>query len=81
MAHIMSLIDRGANGGVASDDVRVIFRTNLSVDIKGIDIHHVNNIGIGTVGGVVQTQHGPIIAIMNQYALLVIRQRFIHSFP
>ena len=44
--------------------------TNRTVDIKGIDNHHVNNIGIGTVGGVVQTQHGPVIAIMHQYALL-----------
>ena len=70
MAHSMSLIDRGANGGVAGDDVRIIFRTNRTVDIKGIDNHHVNNIGIGTVGGVVQTQHGPVIAIMHQYALL-----------
>jgi hypothetical protein len=70
LAHSMSLIDRGANGGVAGDDVRIIFRTNRTVDIKGIDNHHVNNIGIGTVGGVVQTQHGPVIAIMHQYALL-----------
>ena len=69
-AHSMSLIDRGANGGVAGDDVRIILRTNRTVDIKGIDNHHVNNIGIGTVGGVVQTQHGPVIAIMHQYALL-----------
>ena len=66
----MSLIDRGANGGVAGDDMRVIFRTNRSVDIKGIDNHHVNDIGIGTVGGVVQTNKGPVIAIMHQYALL-----------
>jgi hypothetical protein len=66
----MSLIDRGANGGVAGDDMRVIFRTNRSVDIKGIDSHHVNDIGIGTVGGVVQTNMGPVIAIMHQYALL-----------
>jgi hypothetical protein len=66
----LSLIDRGANGGVAGDDVRIIFRTNRTVDIKGIDDHLVNNIGIGTVGGVVNTQHGPAIAIMHQYALL-----------
>jgi hypothetical protein len=70
LAHSMSLIDRGANGGVAGDDVRVIFRTNQTVDMKGIDNHHVNNIGIGTVGGVLQTQHVPVIAIMHQYALL-----------
>jgi hypothetical protein len=66
----MSPIDHGANGGVAGDDVRIIFHTNHTVDIKGIDNHHVNNIGIGTVGGDVQTQHGPVIAIMHEYALL-----------
>ena len=39
-------------------DVLVIFRTNRAVDIKGIDNHHVNNIGIDTVGVAVQTEHG-----------------------
>jgi hypothetical protein len=68
--HSMPLIDRAANGGVAGDDVRIIFQTNHTVDIMGIDNHHVNNIGIGTVGGVVQTQHSTVIAIMHQYALL-----------
>jgi hypothetical protein len=62
----LSLIDLGANGGVAGDYVRVIFRTSRTVDIKGIDNHHVNDIGIGTVGGVVNTQKGPVIAIMHQ---------------
>jgi hypothetical protein len=70
LAHSMSLIDRGANGGVAGDDVRIIFRNNRTADIKGIENHHVNNIAIGTVEIVVQTQHGPVIAIMHQYALL-----------
>jgi hypothetical protein len=53
----MSQIDRGANRGVAGYDVRIIFRTNRPVDIKGIDNHHVNDIGIGTVGGVVKPQN------------------------
>jgi hypothetical protein len=66
----MSLIDRGANGGVAGTDVRVIFKTGQTVDICGIDIHQYTNIGIGTVGGVINTQKGPIIAITHQYALL-----------
>jgi hypothetical protein len=66
----LSLIDRGANGGVAGEDVRVIFRTSRTVDIKGIDNHHVRHIGIGTFGGVVNTQKGPVIAIMHQYVLL-----------
>ena len=68
--YIMSLIDRGANGGIAGDGVRVIFRTNRTVEIKGVDKHHVNNIGSGSGDGVVQTQHGPVLAIMHQYALL-----------
>jgi hypothetical protein len=70
LAHSMSLIDCGANGGVAGGAVCGIFRTNWTVDIKGIDNHHVINIGIGTVEGVVQTQHGAVIAVMHQYALL-----------
>jgi hypothetical protein len=65
-----SLVDRGANGGVAGNDVRIIFKTNRTVDIRGIDNHQVTDIDIGTVGGVVQSQKGPIIAIMHQYALL-----------
>jgi hypothetical protein len=43
LAHIMSLIDRGANDGVAGDDVRVIFQTKRTVNIKDFDNHHVNN--------------------------------------
>jgi hypothetical protein len=65
-----SLVDRGANGGVAGSDVRIIFKTNRTVDIRGIDNHQVTDIDIGTVGGVVESQKGPVIAIMHQYALL-----------
>ena len=70
MANSMSLIDRGANGGVAGSDVRVLFKTNRTVDIRGIDNHQLTDIGIGTVGGVVATQKGSVIVIMHQYALL-----------
>jgi hypothetical protein len=55
----LTLIDRGANGGVAGTD---------AVDIRGIDNHKCTNIDIGTVGGDIQTQKGPIISIMHQYA-------------
>jgi hypothetical protein len=49
----LSLIDRGANGGVAGTDVRVIFKTGQTVDIRGIDNHRCTNIDINTVGGVI----------------------------
>jgi hypothetical protein len=50
--------------------VRIIFCAIRTVDIKGIHNHHVNDIGIGTVGGAVNTQHGLFIVILHQYALL-----------
>jgi hypothetical protein len=64
-----SLVDHGANGGVAGEDVCIISKSHHQVDIQGINNHQVTDIDIGTVGGVVHTQHGPIIAIMHQYAL------------
>ena len=73
-----SLVDRGANGGIAGDDVRVIFKTLRNVDIQGIDNHQIQNIPIVTAGGVVKSQRGPVIAILNQYAY-VGRGRSIHS--
>jgi hypothetical protein len=52
----LSLIDRGANGGVAGTDIHVIFKTGQTVDVRGIDNHQCTNIDIGTVCGVIQTQ-------------------------
>jgi hypothetical protein len=66
----MSLMDRGANGGVAGTDVRTIFKTGRTVDIRVIDNHQCTKIDIDTVGGVIHTQKVPIIGIMLQYALL-----------
>jgi hypothetical protein len=63
-------MDRGANGGVAGNNVRIIFETNHTVDIRGIDNLCCTNIDIGTVGGVIHTNKGPVIGIMNQYDLL-----------
>jgi hypothetical protein len=48
-----SLVDCGANGGIAGEDVRVIFKTLRSVKIQGLDNHQVFNIPIVTTGGVV----------------------------
>ena len=63
-----SLVDRGANGGVAGADVRIIAKTNRKVDIQGIDNHRITNIPIVTAGGVVNTQKGEVIAILHHYA-------------
>lgn len=73
-----AFIDRGANGGNDGDDVRVITKTGRSVDIQEIDNHRIIEIPIVTAGGVINTQKGPIIAIMHQYAYTKKRQS-IHS--
>ena len=62
------LMDRGANGGLAGQDTRIILVTLRSVDIQGLDNHQVTNISIMTAGGVTMSQHGPVIVILNQYA-------------
>ena len=73
-----SLIDRGANGGIAGDDVKVISYTDRLVDVTGIDNHQITSIRIGTVGAVAESQRGSVIVIMHQYALHQ-RNRTIHS--
>ena len=65
-----ALIDPGANGGVAGADVRVIETTHRAVNVQGVSDHQVTGLKIVTAGGVVQTQHGPVIAIFHQYAHL-----------
>jgi hypothetical protein len=64
----LALIDRGANGGVAGSDTRLIDKSLRSVHIQGIDDHMIKDVPIGTVGAVVSTQRGEVIAIMHQYA-------------
>ncbi len=64
-----SLVDHGTNGGVAGNDVCVIYCTDCQVDIQGIDNHQLTDVPIGTIGGVVMTQKRPVIAVMHEYAL------------
>ena len=65
-----ALINRGVNGGVAGADVRIIEMTHRAINVQGVSDRQVNDLKIVTAGGVVQTQHGPVIAIFHQYAHL-----------
>ena len=67
-----SLVNRGANGGLAGSDVRVIHphANPCLVDGSGIDSHQITDLPILTVGVVVPSQRGNGIAIMHQYANL-----------
>jgi hypothetical protein len=73
-----ALVDRGANGGVAGEDVRVIQKLHRTVDVQGIDNHQIADIPIVIAGGVINTQRGPAIAILNQYAYIG-KGKTIHS--
>ena len=64
-----SLIDRGANGGIAGNDTRVIERhPHRMEDIHGIDDHELTAIPIITAGAAAKTQRGKVVIIMHQYA-------------
>jgi hypothetical protein len=63
-----ALVDRGANGGIGGEDIRVISQTGRSVDVQGIDDHQIVDIPIITAGAVIKTQRGEAIIIMHQYA-------------
>ena len=65
---ISSLVDRGANGGLAGSDVRLIETTSRFADVSGIDNHTLDSLPIATVAGVAQTHFGPVCLIMHQYA-------------
>ena len=63
-----SLVDCGANGGIAGEDVRIISKTGRHVDVQGIDNHQIVDINIVTAGAVIPTQQGEVIGIIHQYA-------------
>ena len=80
--HGDSLIDRGANGGFAGNDVRLleVYNPQSTVDVYGIEGHAVKNLTLGTVAGLVHTHKGPVVCIMHQY-IIHGKGSSIHSSP
>ena len=64
---------------MAGSDVRIITHTDQEVDVSDIDNHQMTNLNIVSAGGVVQSQKGDIIVIMNQYAHVPQNGKTIHS--
>ena len=73
-----SLMDRGANGGIAGNDCVVIREYDREVDVTGIDNHEISDMKIVDAVGKIITQRGPAIAILQQYAYYG-KGRSIHS--
>ena len=65
-----AMVDRGANGGLAGEDVRIISRNDdCSIDVTGIDAHQMINVPTGTVGGLTTSNKGNVILIFHQYGI------------
>ena len=64
------LVDRGANGGLAGSDMRVIHKTHRKINIQGIDNHEVTGLDVVTAATLLNTSQGKVIGIFNEYAYL-----------
>ena len=58
-SHYGSLIDRGANGGLARSDVRILERTGRTVSVTGIDNHELPGLDIVTCAALLHTDTIP----------------------
>ena len=64
------LVDRGANGGLAGSDMRVLHKTHRKINIQGIDNHEVTGLDVVTAATLLNTSQGKVIGIFNDYAYL-----------
>ena len=53
-----SLVDRGANGGLAGSDVRILSRSSRKCTVTGIDSHELQGLDVVQCAALVQTNHG-----------------------
>ena len=63
-----SLVDRGANGGLAGSDVRVLSTSSRKCTVTGIDNHEIPGLDLVQCAALVQTNHGMVNLIVNEYA-------------
>ena len=64
------LVDRGANGGLAGSDIRVIHKSHRKINIQGIDNHEVCGLDVVTAATLLNTSQGKVIDIFNEYVYL-----------
>ena len=63
-----SLVDRGANGGLAGADVHVLERAGRKVSVIGIDDHELCGLDMVACVALIQTDHGKVNMLMHEYA-------------
>ena len=63
-----SFVDRGANGGLAGSDVRVLNTSSRQCTVIGTNNHEMPGVDIVQCVALVNTNHGIVNLIMNEYA-------------
>ena len=63
-----SFVDRGANGGLAGSDVRILSTSSRKCTVTGMDNHEIPGLDLVQCAAMVQTNHGMVNLIMNEYA-------------
>ena len=62
------MVDRGANGGLAGSDVRILSRSSRECTVTGIDSHELEGLDVVQFAALVESNHGIVSLIMNEYA-------------
>ena len=66
-----NLVDRGANGGLAGGDMRILQKTDKKINIAGIDDHELTSMDVVTPAALFDTQKGPVLGFfMNMLTLI-----------
>ena len=63
-----SLVNRGANGGLAGSDVRILSRSSRKCTVTGIGSHELQGLEVVQCAALVETNHDIVNLIMNEYA-------------
>ena len=63
-----SLVDRGANGGLAGTDLHVLETTGRNISVTGIHDHELPDLDIVTCVALIQTNCGKVSMLIDEYA-------------
>ena len=63
-----ALVDQGANGGLAGSDVTILSTSSRKCTVTGIDSHELQGLDVVQCAALVETNHGIVNLIMNEYA-------------
>ena len=58
----------GANGGLARSDVRILSRSYRKCNVTRIDRHELQGLDVVQCAALVESKHGMVYLIMNEYA-------------